>query len=136
MRHEEVSALILKGFYAVYNNLGAGFLEKVYENAMVLELRQEGLDVEQQEKIPVYYRGSKIGEYFADLIVNGIVVVELKAAEFLKAEHFAQLTHYLKATDKELGLLLNFGRKPEFKRVIFTNDQKLGLPSKDFGLDL
>ena len=115
---------IISAFYKVYNTLGYGFLEKVYENALAFELKQEGLKVFQQKNIKVYYQKQAVGDYFADIIVNESVIMEIKAAEGLREEHKAQLINYLKATDKEIGLLLNFGKKAEFKRVIFTNDRK------------
>lgn len=124
MLHEELTNQIIQSFYRVYNKLGYGFLEKVYENAMVIELIRAGLKVEQQRNIRVYYDGNEVGDYYADLIVNGLVIVELKAAESLCEEHQTQLINYLKATNIEIGLLLNFGRKAEFKRKIFTNDRK------------
>ena len=120
MLHGDITDLIIKGFYKVYNTLGYGFLEKVYENALVIELETMGLEVRQQHPINVYYESRIVGEYFADLLVNNAVILELKVAEQLRTEHVAQLTNYLKATEKELGLLLNFGKDPEFKRVVFT----------------
>lgn len=124
MLHEDLTNRIICAFYNVYNILGGGFLEKVYENALVIELRKIGLFVTQQESVKVYYDGVQVGDYYADIIVNGLVILELKAAESLRNEHFAQLTNYLKATDKEVGLLMNFGSKPEFKRILLTNDKK------------
>ncbi|MGA9348991.1 MAG: GxxExxY protein [Anaerolineae bacterium] len=124
MLHEEITGAIIKAFYMVYNTLGYGFLEKVYENALVHELTKLGLKVCQQMPIKVYYAGQLVGEYFADLVVEGCVIVEIKAAESLRPEHAAQLLNYLKATEIEVGLLLNFGPKPEFTRKIFTNDRK------------
>ena len=124
MLHEEITGAIIKAFYTVYNTLGYGFLEKVYENALVHELTKLGLKVGQQMPIKVYYDGCLVGEYFADLVVEGCVIVEIKAAESLRPEHAAQLLNYLKATEVEVGLLLNFGPKPEFARRIFTNDRK------------
>ncbi|GFO62157.1 GxxExxY protein [Geomonas paludis] len=132
MIHEETTDRILKGFFKVYNTLGFGFLEKVYENALVIELAKLGLEVNQQPKIPVYYDGLLVGEYFADVVVQDVVILELKAAEALRDEHYAQLTNYLKASDKELGLLLNFGKKPQFKRIIFSNDVKQALRKGEF----
>lgn len=120
MLHGDITDLIIKGFYKVYNTLGYGFLEKVYENALVVELETMGLEIRQQHPISVYYESRIVGEYFADLLVNDVVILELKVAEQLRSEHVAQLTNYLKATEKELGLLLNFGKDPEFKRVVFT----------------
>jgi len=122
--HADLTEMIIASFYRVYNHLGYGFLEKVYENAMMIEFRKQGLQGRQQERIKVYYDGEEVGDYFADILVNDLVIVELKAARTIQADHQAQLTNYLRATDKEVGLLLNFGETPEFKRVIFTNDRK------------
>ncbi|MGE5807390.1 MAG: GxxExxY protein [Ignavibacteria bacterium] len=124
MLHGEITEIILKAFYKVYNILGYGFLEKVYENSVRLELIGTGVKVEQQKNIKVYYECTQVGDYYADLIVNELVIVELKAAETICEEHEAQLLNYLKATDIEVGLLLNFGKKPEFRRKYFTNDRK------------
>ncbi len=121
MIQRELTDKILKAFYRVYNTLGYGFLEKVYENAMLLELRGMGLRCERQRPIKVYYKEHQVGEYFADLIVEECVIIELKAAEGLVEEHEFQLINYLKATEIEVGLLLNFGKKPQFKRKVFTN---------------
>jgi GxxExxY protein len=123
MLYQGLTDMILGAYYRVYNSLGYGFLEKVYENALVMELNEAGFHVSQQHPINVYYKGAVVGDYFADLIINDKVIIELKAAESLRDEHVLQLTNYLKATDRELGLVLNFGRKPEFKRVIFTKKQ-------------
>ena len=120
MLHADFTEQIIKAFYKVYNALGYGFLEKVYENALLLELKNSGFQVFQQYPIQVLYEKQQVGEYFADLIVNDLIVLELKAAENIRDEHVAQLTNYLKATRKEVGLLLNFGAKPEFKRIVFT----------------
>lgn len=122
--HKELTNKIINCFYTVYNSLGFGFLEKVYENAMMIELIKNGINAEKQKPIKVYYSDEIVGEYFADIIVEDTIIIELKAAEFLIEEHELQLINYLKATDKEIGLLLNFGKKPEFKRKIFTNDRK------------
>ena len=127
MLHEDLTNRIICAFYNVYNILGSGFLEKVYENALVIELKKIGLTVSQQESVKVYYDGMQVGDYYADIIVNALVILELKAAESLKNEHFAQLTNYLKATDIEVGLLLNFGKKPEFKRIVLGNESKSSL---------
>ncbi len=125
MKHEDLSNKIIKAFYKVYNTLGYGFLEKVYENALSFELKQQGLFVEKQKKIAVYYLEQLVGEYYADLIVNELVILELKAHECLLEEHENQLINYLKATNVEVGLLLNFGKKPELRRKIFDNDKKM-----------
>ena len=119
--HSDITDDVLKAFFHVYNALGYGFLEKVYENSMIIALRGMGHTVKQQQPIQVQFEGSVVGEYFADLLVDDRVIVELKAAEALAKEHEAQLLNYLKATNFEVGLLLNFGKKPEFKRRIFSN---------------
>jgi GxxExxY protein len=124
MLHENITKKIIEAYYKVFNSLGYGFLEKVYENALKIELTRLNLKVDQQKNIKVFYETFEVGDYFADLIVEDLVIVELKAAESLCEEHEAQLINYLKATDLEVGLLLNFGKKPEFKRKIFSNDRK------------
>ena len=124
-KHSEITEKIIKAFYKVYNTLGYGFLEKVYENALFIELVAIGLFVKKQKQIKVYYDGKEVGEYFADLIVEESVIVELKAAENLCEEHEFQLINYLKATEIEVGLLLNFGEKPAFKRKVFSNKKNL-----------
>jgi len=123
-KHSDITEKIIKCFYKVYNTLGYGFLEKVYENALFLELKNLGLFVEKQKQIKVYYETQQVGEYYADLIVSESVIVELKAAESLCEEHEFQLINYLKATEIEVGLLLNFGKEPQFKRRVFTNKKK------------
>lgn len=123
--HEDLTDAILRAFYKrVYAALGYGFLEKVYETAMAYELRQAGLEVEQQGRINVYYRGILVGEYFADLVVNNCVIVELKVAPKLLPQHESQLLNYLRATEFEVGLLLNFGPKPTHQRKIYVNTRK------------
>ena len=124
MKHEELTNKIIKAFYKAYNTLGYGFLEKVYQNALYLELIGEGFLVDKQYQINVFYNGERVGEYYADLIVNGLVIIELKAHECLIEEHENQLINYLKATNIEVGLLLNFGKRPEIKRKIFDNEYK------------
>jgi GxxExxY protein len=124
MLHADITDKIIKAYYHVYNTLGYGFLEKVYENALVVTLRKWGLTVVPQHPISVFFEGVRVGEYFADLVVVELVIVEIKAAESLCEAHEAQLLNYLKATDIEVGLLLNFGPKPQFKRKLFTNDKK------------
>ena len=123
--HEEITDIIIRCFYKVYNELGFGFLEKVYENALLIELKNCGLESVKQIPIEVYYQGYPVGNYFADIIVNNKVIIEIKAGEGSLIEvHELQLINYLRATKNEVGLLLSFGRKPEFKRKIFTNDNK------------
>jgi len=116
-----ITAKIIKAFYNVYNGLGYGFLEKVYENGMILELVKLGLHGSRQVPIKVYYLGQEIGLYYADIVVNNLVIVEIKAVENLCPEHEAQLLNYLQATDKEYGLLLNFGKVPQIKRKVWSN---------------
>jgi GxxExxY protein len=122
--HSELTDQIIKAFYKVFNTLGYGFAEKVYENSMLIALRKMGLTGVSQTPIKVYYEDEQVGDYFADVIVNNTVIIELKAAEGLREEHEAQLLNYLRATDKEIGLLLNFGKTPQVKRKIFMNDKK------------
>ena len=124
IKHKGITDRIIRAFYNVYNTLGFGFLEKVYENSMLLELTEMGLSVQKQYPIDVYYREKLVGSYFADLSVEEKVIVELKAAEVICEEHEFQLINYLKATDIEIGLLLNFGKEPQFKRKIFTNNPR------------
>jgi GxxExxY protein len=121
--HSDITDDLLKAFFHVYNALGYGFLEKVYENSMIIALRGTGHTVKQQP-IQVQFEGSLAGEYLAELLVDDRVIVELKAAEALAKEHEAQPLNYLKATNFEVGLLLNFDKKPEFKRRIFSNSNK------------
>ncbi len=123
-KHAEVTEKIIQAFFKVYNTLGYGFAEKVYQNALVMELLVLGLRVESPTQILVYYAGQVIGEYFADLVVNGVVIVELKAVQHLLEEHEAQLLNYLKATPIEVGLLLNFGPRADFKRKVYDNERK------------
>jgi GxxExxY protein len=122
--HKELTSEIIKRFYIVYNVLGYGFLEKVYEKALKFELEKAGLKVERQKPINVHYETELVGEYFADLMVENKVIIELKAAETICEEHENQLINYLKATEIEVGLLLNFGKKPEIKRKAFSNSNK------------
>src|SRR5205085_1134121 len=118
LKHAEVTEQVIQAYYKVYNQLGYGFLEKVYQNALVLELRKRGLRAGPRWQINVYYERELGGEYYADVLVSDCVILELKAIERLCEEHHAQLLNYLKATGIEVGLLLNFGPKPEFKRKI------------------
>lgn len=124
LKHKEITEKILQGFYEVYNELGSGFLESVYEHALSIVLAEYGLRIERQKEISVRFRGHIIGEFRADLIVNEKVIVELKAVLCIDPVHEAQLINYLKATDIEVGLLLNFGNKPQFKRFAYDNQRK------------
>ncbi len=123
-KYKNLTEKIIKIFYKVYNNLGYGFLEKVYENAMMIEFKRIGIPVVSQFAIKVVYESEVIGEYFADGLVDNKVIVEIKALKSLAVENEAQLLNYLKATDIEVGLLLNFGPKPDFKRKVFDNIRK------------
>ena len=116
---EEVAKAIVKAFYYVYGELGIGFLEKVYENALALELRERGFQVQQQLPVKVFFKEQEVGDYFADLMVEETILVELKVVETLMHKHEAQLLNYLKASEINLGLLLNFGPKPQVKRKIY-----------------
>ncbi|MBI1289460.1 MAG: GxxExxY protein [Flavobacteriales bacterium] len=124
MLHGDITGKILEAFFNVYHELGYGFLEKVYENAMLIELDELGLFCRQQHPISVFYNGENVGEYFADILVEDRVIVELKATEGISERHEAQLINYLRATDMEVGLLLNFGKKPEYRRKVFSNHLK------------
>lgn len=128
--HRGITEAILKVYYEVYNELGSGFLEKVYQNAMYFELKDKGFKVEAQKQIKVDFKKQLVGEYFSDLLVEDKVIVELKATEMLMNVHMAQIVNYLKATEIEVALLLNFGDEPEFKRVIYTNDRKVNLKNQ------
>ena len=123
--HRDLTDVILKTFYEVYNELGYGFLERVYQNALYIELKNKGLEVVPQKKIKVYYRGNVVGDYYADLIVEDRIIIELKAVEYIVEQFENQLLNYLRGTDCEVGLLLNFGKKPEFRRKIFENKRKV-----------
>jgi len=122
--HKDLSQRVIGAFYTVYKTLGYGFLEKVYENALKHELILLDIPVQLQVPIEVFYKGEKVGLYYADLLIDNCLIIELKAAESLCEEHEFQLINYLKATNIEVGLLFNFGKDPQFKRLIFTNDRK------------
>lgn len=122
--HRDLTGSILKIFFEVYNELGYGFLERVYQNALFYELESNGFQVEAQKKIKVYYKEIEVGEYYADIIVNDLVILELKASEYLVEAYEFQLINYLKSTDIEVGLLPNFGKKPEFIRKVYQNYKK------------
>lgn len=124
MKHRDITEKIIEAFYKVYNQLGHGFLEKVYENALCVEISNTGLSVKRQFPIKVLYSNEQVGEYFADLLVEEKVIIELKASDGIAKEHEAQLTNYLKATEIEVGLLLNLGPKAQFKRKIYDNEFK------------
>ncbi len=123
-RHAELTQAIIGTFYEVYNELGHGFLESVYENSLCIALREKGFEVLQQIAVPVSFRGRLVGDFQADLLVDKLVILELKSCRAIEQAHVAQLLNYLKATEVEVGLLLNFGPRPEFKRVVFGNERK------------
>lgn len=119
--HKEITDRIIKSFYEVYNYLGYGFLEKVYENSLNIEFTESGLQYENQKRLSVKYKGNDVGLYVADFVIENSVIVEVKACESIIEEHEFQLINYLKSTNIEVGLLLNFGKKPDFKRKVFSN---------------
>ncbi len=123
-KHSDITGEILGAFFQLHKEMGAGFSEKVYETALALLLDELGLAVERQKRIKVYFHGKVVGEFIADIVVNNVVLLELKAVERLIAAHEAQLLNYLKATDIEVGLLLNFGPLAKFYRKIYDNSRK------------
>lgn len=123
-KHSDLSDKIIKIFYEIHNELGYGFNEKVYQKAFGIALREIGLKVDEQISIKVYFRGQVVGEYFADMIVNDLILIELKAVEHIIAEHEAQLLNYLKSTEIEVGYVMNFGKSAEFKRKVLDNNRK------------
>ena len=122
--HKDLTDRIISCFYQVYNDLGYGFLERVYQNALYYALIDEGLQCETEKSIKVYHNGRIVGDYRADLLVENRVLLELKTSEELNPANEKQLINYLKATDIEVGLLLNFGKRPQFKRKVFANSNK------------
>ena len=124
LQHGELTEKIIGVFYDVYNELGYGFLESVYEESLVISLREADLRFERQLAIPVWFRGHQVGQFRGDILVEGKVLLELKSTRTLEAAHEAQLLHYLKSTEIEIGLLLNFGSRPQFRRLLFDNDRK------------
>jgi GxxExxY protein len=123
-KHSELTGKILGACFQLHKELGFGFSEKVYESALEVLLNELGMVVERQKEICVYFHGKVVGEYKADMIVNGVILLEIKSVEKLIDVHDAQLLNYLKATEFEVGLLLNFGRKAEFHRKIYDNPRK------------
>jgi len=124
LKHRELTEKIIGVFYEVYNELGHGFLESVYEEAMAVALPQAGLKLERQVPLRVTFRGAVVGDFRANLLVENAVLLELKAAREIEPVHEAQLLNYLRATQIEVGLVLNFGPKPQFKRLVFENSRK------------
>ena len=123
-KYIELTEKIIEIYYRVYNKLGYGFLEKIYENAMMIEFKKENISAVSQSAIKVLYEGEIVGEYFADILISNKIILEIKAAKNVAEEHEAQLLNYLKATNIEVGLLLNYGPKPNFKRKAFDNTRK------------
>lgn len=123
-KYAELTQKIIGVFYEVYNELGTGFLESVYQKSLALALESAGLTVCSRLDIPVWFRGHQVGHFEGDLLVERCVLLELKAARALDSSHQAQLLNYLRATGIEVGLLLNFGPKPEFKRLAFDKSSK------------
>ena len=123
-KHGDITEKIIGVFYEVYNDLGYGFLESVYQKALGLALQAASLRVCAPIKISVWFRGTQVGYIEGDMLVENCVLLELKATRALDASHQAQLLNYLRATEVEVGLLLNFGPKPEFKRLLFDNPRK------------
>lgn len=124
--HAQLTHRLIGVFYDVYNELGFGFLEIVYQRAVAVTLRERSIAFVGQAPLEVIYHGERVGRYFADFLVEGVVLVELKAARALDDAHESQLTNYLKATSVEVGLLFNFGERPAFRRLVFTNRRKAG----------
>lgn len=125
--HTELTEKILGVFFNVLNELGYGFPESVYHRAMFMALKQAGFDVQEEVPLSVFFRGEKVGTFYSDLLINKSVILELKIAEQITRSHEAQLTHYLRATSVEVGLILAFGERGRFKRIVMTNDRKRGL---------
>ena len=124
MKHEQLTGKIIEVFYEVYNELGHGFLESVYEASMRIALTQAGLFVSPKKPLEVWFRGVVVGLFEPDIIVEHSAILELKSGRAIDPAHEAQLLNYLRATEIEMGLLLNFGPKPEFKRLVFDNARK------------
>lgn len=125
--HSDLSERVLGVFFAVYNELGEGFMEKVYRRAMLSALREAGLSAEEEVPLAVYFRGREVGLYYADLVVDGRLILELKATDTISKQHLAQLGHYLRSTDMEVGYVLAFGANPNHQRVLLTNERKRNL---------
>lgn len=129
LKHGELTEKVIGAFYDVYNELGFGFLERVYHNAMMVALSDLGLRAESDVPLQVFFRGRLVGDYVADIFVERCVILELKAADDLSPANDSQLLNYLKASPAEVGLLLNFCPKPRFKRRVFDNDRKRARPN-------
>ena len=124
MLHREITQLVITGFHQVYNELGLGFLESVYERATAIALEDLGAHVQRQLAIDARFRGHNVGDFYADLVVEDLVLVELKSCRALHSAHDAQILNYLRASKYEVGMLLNFGPKPVFRRFVYANERK------------
>lgn len=124
LKHAELTQKIIGVFYVVYSELGHGFLESLYKEAMRQALTERGCEVATERAVPVWFKGRKIGEFRAGMLVNGCVLLEFKAVRVLDKAHEAQLLHYLCATGIEVGLLFNFGARLQFRRLLFDNQRK------------
>jgi GxxExxY protein len=124
LKHRELTEKIIGAFYDVYNELGHGFLESVYEKALAIAIAQAGMKVEQQVPVSVWFRGQQVGDFRADMLIDRNVLLELKAARTIEQAYEKQLLNYLRATDIEVGLLLNFGINPQFRRLVYENERK------------
>ena len=123
-KHSDLTKRILRAFFDLHTELGYGFSEKVFENSLAILLLERGIKVQQQVPIRVYFHGQVVGEYIADMLINDVVMLELKAVSKINEDHAAQSLNYLKATDIEVGLVLNFGQTAEFRRRVYDNDRK------------
>lgn len=123
-KHSELSERIIRVFYNVHKELGFGFSEKVFQKAYAIALREDGMKVDEQVPIKVYFRGQLVGEFFADMVINDLILLELKSVSDIIEEHEAQLLNYLKSTEIEVGYVLNFGKSATFKRKVFDNERK------------
>lgn len=130
-KHSELSKKILKVFFEVHTELGFGFSEKIYQKAYAIALCEAGMKVDEQVPVKVYFRGQLVGEFFADMVVNDSILLELKSASMIIEEHEAQLLNYLKSTEIEVGYVLNFGKSASFKRKVFDNHRKGSLRWKN-----
>jgi len=124
LKHRALTEKIIGAFYDVYNELGHGFLESIYEKALAISLARAGMNVERQVAVSVWFRGEQIGDFRADMLVDGNVLLELKAGRTIDQAHEKQLLNYLRATNIEVGLLLNFGIRPQFRRLVYENERK------------
>ena len=128
MKHEALTEKLIGAFYEVYNELGHGFLESVYQNAFVVALEEKQVSHEQQVAIDEFFHDVSVGDFRADLIAESRVLVELKAVNSLDRSHEKQILNYLKSTKVEVGLLLNFGPRPQVRRFVMENETKTSKP--------